>query len=54
MEAGYLLTDQGRLHLFYIGVTGASSPDLTSFIGIFNDVNQITALLQEQASAAHH
>ncbi|MFD9129569.1 D-alanyl-D-alanine carboxypeptidase/D-alanyl-D-alanine-endopeptidase [Kitasatospora sp. NPDC059571] len=53
-EAGYLQTDSGRLHLFYIGVTGASSPDLTSFIGIFDDVNQISALLQEQASAAEH
>ncbi|MFE2729132.1 D-alanyl-D-alanine carboxypeptidase/D-alanyl-D-alanine-endopeptidase [Kitasatospora sp. NPDC059327] len=51
-EAGYLQTDEGCLHLFYIGVTGAASPDLDSFIGIFDDVNQISALLQEQASAA--
>ncbi|GAA2744218.1 D-alanyl-D-alanine carboxypeptidase/D-alanyl-D-alanine endopeptidase [Kitasatospora cinereorecta] len=53
-EAGYLQTDGGCLHLFYIGVTGASSADLTSFISIFDDVNQISALLQEQASAAEH
>ncbi|MFF0411316.1 D-alanyl-D-alanine carboxypeptidase [Kitasatospora sp. NPDC004745] len=53
-EAGYLQTDDGCLHLFYIGVTGAASPDIPSFIGIFDDVNQISALLQEQASAAEH
>ncbi|MFG2820158.1 D-alanyl-D-alanine carboxypeptidase/D-alanyl-D-alanine-endopeptidase [Kitasatospora sp. NPDC048365] len=49
-EAGYLQTDDGCLHLFYIGVNGATSADLQSFIGIFDDVNQISALLQEQAS----
>jgi len=55
-EAGYLQTDDGRLLTFFVGVNGAATPDLQSFIGIFNDVNQITALLQEQASAdeAHH
>ncbi|GAA1231485.1 D-alanyl-D-alanine carboxypeptidase/D-alanyl-D-alanine-endopeptidase [Kitasatospora nipponensis] len=53
-EAGYLQTDSGCLHLFYVGVTGASSADLTSFLSIFDDVNQISALLQEQASAAEH
>ncbi|MER5866340.1 D-alanyl-D-alanine carboxypeptidase/D-alanyl-D-alanine-endopeptidase [Kitasatospora sp. NPDC002040] len=51
-EAGYLLTDDGCLHLFYIGVNGATSADIPSFIGIFDDVNRISALLQEQASAA--
>ncbi|WP_326783188.1 D-alanyl-D-alanine carboxypeptidase/D-alanyl-D-alanine endopeptidase [Streptomyces sp. NBC_00151] len=50
-EAGYLQTDDGRLLTFFVGVNGAATPDLQSFIGIFNDVNQITALLQEQASA---
>ncbi|WP_107469837.1 D-alanyl-D-alanine carboxypeptidase/D-alanyl-D-alanine-endopeptidase [Streptomyces mangrovisoli] len=52
-EAGYLRTDDGRLLTFFVGVNGASSPDLNSFISIFDDVNQITALLQEQASARH-
>ncbi|MEV7027356.1 D-alanyl-D-alanine carboxypeptidase, partial [Kitasatospora sp. NPDC093558] len=50
-EAGYLITDDGCIHLFYVGVTGASSPDINSFFSIFDDVNQISALLQEQASA---
>lgn len=50
-EAGYLQTDDGHLLTFFVGVNGASSPDLQSFLSIFNDVNQITALLQEQASA---
>lgn len=52
-EAGYLKTDDGRLLTFFVGVNGASSPDLPSFLSIFNDVNQITALLQEQASAGN-
>ncbi|MFF3885721.1 D-alanyl-D-alanine carboxypeptidase/D-alanyl-D-alanine-endopeptidase [Streptomyces sp. NPDC001914] len=50
-EAGYLKTDDGRLLTFFVGVNGAATADLESFISIFNDVNQITALLQEQASA---
>jgi D-alanyl-D-alanine carboxypeptidase/D-alanyl-D-alanine-endopeptidase (penicillin-binding protein 4) len=50
-EAGYLRTNDGRLLTFFVGVNGASSPDLQSFLSIFNDVNQITAILQEQASA---
>uniref|UniRef100_UPI000AEE973A D-alanyl-D-alanine carboxypeptidase n=1 Tax=Actinacidiphila rubida TaxID=310780 RepID=UPI000AEE973A len=50
-EAGYLKTDDGRLLTFFVGVNGASSPSLDAFLSIFNDVNQITALLQEQASA---
>ncbi|MEV4555409.1 D-alanyl-D-alanine carboxypeptidase/D-alanyl-D-alanine-endopeptidase [Kitasatospora sp. NPDC049285] len=49
-EAGYLITDQGCLHLVYVGVTGGSSDSLDAFLSVFNDVNQITALLQEQAS----
>ncbi|WP_371484086.1 D-alanyl-D-alanine carboxypeptidase/D-alanyl-D-alanine-endopeptidase [Kitasatospora sp. NBC_00315] len=53
-EAGYLQTDDGCLHLFYIGVNSGSSADLTSFLSIFNDVNQISALLQEQASRHSH
>jgi D-alanyl-D-alanine carboxypeptidase/D-alanyl-D-alanine-endopeptidase (penicillin-binding protein 4) len=50
-EAGYLRTNDGRLLTFFVGVNDASSPDLQSFLSIFNDVNQITAILQEQASA---
>ncbi|MET7575382.1 D-alanyl-D-alanine carboxypeptidase/D-alanyl-D-alanine-endopeptidase [Streptomyces sp. NPDC005492] len=50
-EAGYLRTNDGRLLTFFVGVNGASSPDLQTFLSIFNDVNQVTALLQEEASA---
>ncbi|MGW1066135.1 D-alanyl-D-alanine carboxypeptidase/D-alanyl-D-alanine endopeptidase [Streptomyces aureus] len=52
-EAGYLRTNDGRLLTFFVGVNGAATKDINSFISIFNDVNQITALLQEQASARH-
>ncbi|MFJ8142953.1 D-alanyl-D-alanine carboxypeptidase/D-alanyl-D-alanine-endopeptidase [Streptomyces sp. NPDC096013] len=52
-EAGYLQTDDGRLLTFFIGVNGASSPDLQTFLSIFNDVNQITALLQQQTPPHH-
>ncbi|MGA5821530.1 D-alanyl-D-alanine carboxypeptidase/D-alanyl-D-alanine endopeptidase [Kitasatospora sp. NPDC094028] len=49
--AGYLETDDGCLHLFFVGVNGASATDINDVIRIFDDVNQIAALLQEQASA---
>ncbi|MER7578809.1 D-alanyl-D-alanine carboxypeptidase/D-alanyl-D-alanine-endopeptidase [Kitasatospora sp. NPDC097691] len=51
--AGYLETDDGCLHLFFVGVNGASATDINDVIRIFDDVNQIAALLQEQASAGH-
>ncbi|MDH6139580.1 D-alanyl-D-alanine carboxypeptidase/D-alanyl-D-alanine-endopeptidase (penicillin-binding protein 4) [Kitasatospora sp. GP30] len=52
--AGYLKTDGGCLHTFFIGVTGASTPTIDSFFNVVGDVNQISALLQEQASAREH
>ncbi|MEU8511783.1 D-alanyl-D-alanine carboxypeptidase/D-alanyl-D-alanine-endopeptidase [Kitasatospora sp. NPDC048722] len=50
--AGYLETDDGCLHLFFVGVNGASATGIDDVIRIFDDVNQVAALLQEQASAA--
>jgi len=52
--AGYLETDDGCLHTFFLGVNDATAADLAGYFAINDDVNQIAALLQEQASAAHH
>jgi D-alanyl-D-alanine carboxypeptidase/D-alanyl-D-alanine-endopeptidase (penicillin-binding protein 4) len=52
--AGYLMTDGGCLHTFFIGVTGASTPTIEGLFNVVGDVNQISALLQEQASAREH
>ncbi|MFE0464448.1 D-alanyl-D-alanine carboxypeptidase/D-alanyl-D-alanine-endopeptidase [Kitasatospora sp. NPDC058965] len=48
---GYLVTDDGCLHIFYVMVNGASTPDIQSFLEVNQDVNTIAALLQEHASA---
>ncbi|WP_245984266.1 D-alanyl-D-alanine carboxypeptidase/D-alanyl-D-alanine endopeptidase [Streptomyces tateyamensis] len=48
---GYLETDDGCLHIFYVMVNGASTPDIPGYLDINEDVNTIAALLQEHASA---
>jgi D-alanyl-D-alanine carboxypeptidase/D-alanyl-D-alanine-endopeptidase (penicillin-binding protein 4) len=47
---GYLQTHDGRLDVFFLMVNGASTPDIAGYFGIYDDVNNIAALLQEQAS----
>ncbi|WP_052434900.1 D-alanyl-D-alanine carboxypeptidase/D-alanyl-D-alanine endopeptidase [Streptacidiphilus melanogenes] len=50
-QAGYLLTNDGHLVIFVVLVNSATAPDLQGVIRIFDDTNQISALLQEEASA---
>ncbi|MGW7361694.1 hypothetical protein ACWGI0_35020 [Streptomyces sp. NPDC054802] len=47
--AGYLETDDSRLHTVFVGVNGASAPDLQGLIDVTEDVALIAARLQEQA-----
>ncbi|WP_407989452.1 D-alanyl-D-alanine carboxypeptidase/D-alanyl-D-alanine-endopeptidase [Kitasatospora sp. CMC57] len=48
---GYLDAGNGRLHTFYLAVTGASTPDISGFLDVVNDLSRISGLLQEQAAA---
>ncbi|WP_307790564.1 D-alanyl-D-alanine carboxypeptidase/D-alanyl-D-alanine endopeptidase [Streptomyces actuosus] len=48
--AGYLEAADGHLHTFFVGVNGASAPDIQGVFGVADDVNSIAALLQEQAA----
>ncbi|MGW6914380.1 D-alanyl-D-alanine carboxypeptidase/D-alanyl-D-alanine endopeptidase [Kitasatospora sp. NPDC054939] len=48
---GYLDAGNGRLHTFYLAVNGASTPDITTFFDVVDDLNRIAGLLQEQAAA---
>jgi D-alanyl-D-alanine carboxypeptidase/D-alanyl-D-alanine-endopeptidase (penicillin-binding protein 4) len=50
-QAGYLLTDDGHLLIFVVLVNSATTPDIQGTLRIFDDTNQISALLQEEASA---
>ncbi|WP_084701567.1 D-alanyl-D-alanine carboxypeptidase/D-alanyl-D-alanine endopeptidase [Streptacidiphilus anmyonensis] len=50
-QAGYLLTNDGHLVVFVVLVNSATAPDLQGVIRVFDDTNQISALLQEEASA---
>ncbi|SEM56058.1 D-alanyl-D-alanine carboxypeptidase/D-alanyl-D-alanine endopeptidase [Streptacidiphilus jiangxiensis] len=50
-QAGYLLTDDGHLVIFVVLVNSATTPDIAGAVRIFDDTNQISALLQEEASA---
>jgi hypothetical protein len=40
----------GRFHVFYLVVNGASAKNVEDVLKIFNDVNDIAAILQEDAS----
>ncbi|MGK5730243.1 D-alanyl-D-alanine carboxypeptidase/D-alanyl-D-alanine endopeptidase [Streptomyces sp. URMC 124] len=49
--AGYLDAGHGRHHTFFIGVNGASAPDIEGLLAVMDDINHIAALLQQQAAA---
>jgi D-alanyl-D-alanine carboxypeptidase/D-alanyl-D-alanine-endopeptidase (penicillin-binding protein 4) len=49
-QAGYLVTDDGRILVFAVLVNGAATADIQSFLSIYGDTNEISALLQEEAS----
>ncbi|MEV6975037.1 D-alanyl-D-alanine carboxypeptidase/D-alanyl-D-alanine-endopeptidase [Kitasatospora sp. NPDC093806] len=51
--AGYLETDDGCLHTFFVGVNGATAADIAGYFDVANDVSQVVALLQEHASGGH-
>ena len=40
----------GRFHVFYLVVNGASAKNVEDVLKIYNDVNDISAILQEDAS----
>jgi D-alanyl-D-alanine carboxypeptidase/D-alanyl-D-alanine-endopeptidase (penicillin-binding protein 4) len=48
-EAGYLRTNDGCWWVFAVFMNGSSAADTNGIIPIFNDVNDVTALLQEEA-----
>lgn len=48
-EAGYLRTNDGCWWVFAVFMNGSSAADANAIIPIFNDVNDVTALLQEEA-----
>jgi D-alanyl-D-alanine carboxypeptidase/D-alanyl-D-alanine-endopeptidase (penicillin-binding protein 4) len=50
--AGYLETSKGHYDVFFIGVNGASTPDISGVLTIANDVTDIAAILQENASGS--
>jgi D-alanyl-D-alanine carboxypeptidase/D-alanyl-D-alanine-endopeptidase (penicillin-binding protein 4) len=50
-QAGYLLTNDGHLIIFVVMVNSATATDIQDVARIFDDTNQISALLQEEASA---
>jgi D-alanyl-D-alanine carboxypeptidase/D-alanyl-D-alanine-endopeptidase (penicillin-binding protein 4) len=49
-QAGYLQNDKGHLLIFVVLVNSATAPNIR-ILRIFDDSNQISALLQEEASA---
>jgi hypothetical protein len=50
-QAGYLQNDKGHLLIFVVLVDSATAPNIRGILRIFDDSNQISALLQEEASA---
>jgi D-alanyl-D-alanine carboxypeptidase/D-alanyl-D-alanine-endopeptidase (penicillin-binding protein 4) len=47
---GYMEVKPGRFHVFYLVVNGAKAKNIEDALKIFNDVNNIGAILQEDAS----
>ena len=47
---GYLEAQPGRFHAFYLVVNGAVAKDIDDALRVFNDLSDISALLQEDAS----
>jgi len=47
---GYLETKPGHFHVFYLVVNGASAENIDEVLKVFNDLSDISAILQEDAS----
>ena len=47
---GYMKVKPGQFHVFYLVVNSASAKNVEEALKIFNDVNDIAAILQEDAS----
>jgi D-alanyl-D-alanine carboxypeptidase/D-alanyl-D-alanine-endopeptidase (penicillin-binding protein 4) len=47
---GYLEVEPDRFHVFYLVVNGATAKDIGGALKVFNDLSDISALLQEDAS----
>jgi D-alanyl-D-alanine carboxypeptidase/D-alanyl-D-alanine-endopeptidase (penicillin-binding protein 4) len=47
---GYLEAEPGRYHVFYLVVNGASVQNIEEALQVFNDLSEIAAILQEDAS----
>ena len=47
---GYLEVEPGRYHVFYLVVNGASAQSVDEILKVFNDLSDIAAILQEDAS----
>jgi serine-type D-Ala-D-Ala carboxypeptidase/endopeptidase (penicillin-binding protein 4) len=47
---GYLQAEPGRFHVFYLVVNGATAQDIDGALQVFNDLSDIAAILQEDAS----
>ena len=47
---GYLEAKPGRYHVFYLVVNSASAQDIEDALKVFNDLSEIAAILQEDAS----
>ena len=47
---GYLEVTPGRFHVFYLVVNGAKAKNVEDVLKMFNDINNICAILQEDAS----
>src|SRR5215208_4362631 len=47
---GYLETESGRFHVFYLVVNGATAQNIDDALKVLNDLSEIAALLQEDAA----
>jgi serine-type D-Ala-D-Ala carboxypeptidase/endopeptidase (penicillin-binding protein 4) len=47
---GYLEVEPGRFHVFYLVINGATAKDIEGALKVFNDLSDISAILQEDAS----
>jgi D-alanyl-D-alanine carboxypeptidase/D-alanyl-D-alanine-endopeptidase (penicillin-binding protein 4) len=47
---GYLEAEPGRYHPFYLVVNGAAAQNIDDALNVFNDLSDIAAILQEDAS----
>jgi serine-type D-Ala-D-Ala carboxypeptidase/endopeptidase (penicillin-binding protein 4) len=47
---GYMEVKPGHFHVFYLVVNGAKAKNVEDVLKILNDVNDISAILQEEAS----